>query len=219
MRTPLAPRAMMTLALAALPLLAGCSTYRGVESPNQAVVQRTDYSFDVAVDGYGLAPGENQRLAGWLATMRPAYGDKIALDDPSASPAIRSQVEAEAGKYGLLIVGYAPVTPGAIAPGTARVVLTRLVAGVPKCPNQAGYDTINFDAHTSSNFGCAINGNLAAMVANPGDLVRGQPGTDTADPATAVKAIDSYRKATPTGGGGTTVKGAGTGGSSSGGGN
>lgn len=219
MRT-LSPRPTMVMALAALPLLAGCSTYRGIESANQSVVQRADYSFDVAVDGYGLAPGENQRLAGWLATMRPSYGDKIALDDPSGSPAIRSQVEAEAGKYGLLIVGYAPVTTGAIAPGTARVVLTRLVAGMQGCPNQTSHGSVNFDAHQSSNFGCAINGNLAAMVANPGDLVRGQPGADTADPATAVKAIDSYRKATPSGAGGTVVKGAGaSGGSSSGGGN
>lgn len=35
MRTPLAPRATMALALAVLPLLAGCSTYRGVERPIQ----------------------------------------------------------------------------------------------------------------------------------------------------------------------------------------
>lgn len=204
------PHRLMVLALAALPLLAGCSTYRGVESLNQPLVQRADYSFDVAVDGYGLAPGESQRLAGWLATLRPAYGDKIALDDPSGSPAIRAQVSAEAGRYGLLVVDYAPVTSGVIAPGTARVVLTRLVAGVPGCPNHTSYDTINFDAHTSSNYGCSVNGNLAAMVANPGDLVRGQPGADTSDPATAVKAIDSYRKASPSGGGGTVVKSAGT---------
>ena len=46
------------------------------------------------------------------------------------------------------------------------------------------------------------HGNLAAMVANPADLVRGQPGADTTDDAASLKAIDSFRKAVPTGTGG-----------------
>jgi pilus assembly protein CpaD len=40
------------------------------------------------------------------------------------------------------------------------------------------------------------------MIANPNDLVRGQPGSETSDPATAVKAIDQFRKAAPSGAGG-----------------
>ena len=52
-----------------------------------------------------------------------------------------------------------------------------------------------------SNFGCAVNGNLAAMVANPQDLVHGREGSGVGDNRTAVKAIDTYRKAAPTGAG------------------
>ena len=37
------------------------------------------------------------------------------------------------------------------------------------------------------------------MVANPADLVRGQPGAETFDAKTSGKAIDTYRKARPTG--------------------
>lgn len=197
------PRPILAAALAALPLLGGCAgSYGGVESPNQAMVARADYTFDVTVDGYGLAPGESQRLAGWLATLKVAYGDKVSLDDPSGIPGLRAQVEAETARYGLFVSSYAPVTGGAIAPGTARVVVTRLVAGLPDCPKSSASDSHNFDAHTSRNFGCAVNGNIAAMVANPGDLVRGQPGADTADPATAVKAIGNYRKGSPSGGSG-----------------
>ena len=44
------------------------------------------------------------------------------------------------------------------------------------------------------------------MVANPGDLVRGERGAVTTDPITASRAVDAMRRAAPTGGGGTVVK-------------
>jgi len=40
------------------------------------------------------------------------------------------------------------------------------------------------------------------MVANPADLVRGQPGADSNDNISSTKAIDTYRKAPTTGAGG-----------------
>ena len=54
-----------------------------------------------------------------------------------------------------------------------------------------------------------MNSILAAMVANPTDLVRGAPGADTLDPALSSKAIDAYRKAAPTGAGGLKSEGVG----------
>jgi pilus assembly protein CpaD len=74
-----------------------------------------------------------------------------------------------------------------------------------------------FNSNTSSNYGCAVNSNLAAMVANPADLVLGRPGAETIDPATSAKAIDSYRKTPPTGASG--LKAESTGGGSGGGSN
>jgi pilus assembly protein CpaD len=70
---------------------------------------------------------------------------------------------------------------------------------VPGCPDFSRVGEPEFESNTSSNQGCAVNSNLAAMVANPIDLVRGQPGADANDPATSSKAIDTYRKAVPTG--------------------
>lgn len=197
-------------------LLAGCGpatiANRGVESVNQPVVARTDYVFDAATDGAGFAPGERERVAGWLASLRLAYGDRVYVDDPAGTGA-RAEVAAEANRYGILLSGPAPVTPGAIAPGTVRVIVSRMHASVPGCPDWSRAGQPQTDSATTSNFGCAINSNLAAMVARPEDLVRGQPGAETADPATNFKAIDALRKATPTGGGGTTVKSESTGGS------
>jgi pilus assembly protein CpaD len=50
-----------------------------------------------------------------------------------------------------------------------------------------------------SNFGCAVNSNYAAMVADPVDLVHGREGTGVLDTSTATKAVDYYRAAPPTG--------------------
>ncbi|WP_333929615.1 CpaD family pilus assembly lipoprotein [Sphingomonas sp. LR55] len=69
-------------------------------------------------------------------------------------------------------------------------------------PTGRAISTNDFTSNTSSNYGCAINRNLAAMVANPADLVRGAPGNETTDTAVSYKAIDTYRKKAPTGAGG-----------------
>jgi pilus assembly protein CpaD len=72
---------------------------------------------------------------------------------------------------------------------------------VPGCPDYSRSSSHEFEGSTSSNFGCASNSNLAAMVARPQDLVRGQPGAPSIDPATATKAIKTFREAKPTGAG------------------
>lgn len=200
------------LLLAPTLLLGACGTYNGgVESIYQPVVQRNDYVLDLQTSGYALAPGEDERLAGWMASMGLRYGDRVAIDDGAAGTTARSEVAALAGRYGLLLADRAPVTVGQIAPGTVRVVITRNTASVPGCPDFSRDGSAEFEASTSSNYGCATNRNLAAMIADPGDLVRGAPGTAATDPTTSAKAIGALRAAAPTGGGGTTVNSAGSG--------
>lgn len=186
--------------LAPVLLLGGCGTYNGgVSSVYQPVVARTDYVFDLNSSGYGLAPGEAQRLGGWLASMRLGYGDKIAIDDGGDGTVGREQIAAEAGRHGILLSDTAPVTVGKVGPGTVRVVVTRTTASVPNCPDYSRQYQPDYSASTSSNYGCATNTNLAAMIANPADLVRGQPGSGVSDPASGSRAIKVYRDATPTG--------------------
>ena len=188
--------------LASVLLLAGCmgTENRSLESVHQPVVSRSDYALDLGVSGGALAPGEERRLAGWMTTMRLAYGDRVAIDDP-AGEGLRAHdaVAAVVAGYGLLLSDDAPVTPAAVTPGTIRVVVSRMRAAVPRCPDWSRDSTNEFESNTSSNYGCAVNRNLAAMVANPADLVRGAPGTETTDAAVSYKAIDTYRKKAPTG--------------------
>lgn len=194
---------IMALATAAL-ALSGCGTRnRGLESVHQPVVERGDYAFDVAANGDGLAPGEADRLAGWMASLRLGYGDRVAIDTNAGSDGeVRDDVAAEAARYGLLLSDEVPITTGTVAPGTARVIVSRMRASVPSCPDHSRVSGLEFEGNTQSNYGCAINSNLAAMVARPEDLVRGQPGASSGDPAVAFKAIDALRKAPTTGAGG-----------------
>ncbi|KQN32195.1 pilus assembly protein CpaD [Sphingomonas sp. Leaf34] len=186
-------------------LLGGCmgTENRGLESVHQPVITRSDYAIDLGVTGGALAQGEQQRLAGWIATMHLGYGDRVAIDDPAAEGyRVRADVAAVVARYGLLLSTDAPVTPAALTPGSIRVVISRMRADVPRCPDWSRNSSDDFTANTSSNYGCASNRNLAAMVANPADLVRGAPGTETSDAALSYKAIDTYRKKAPTGAGG-----------------
>ncbi len=193
-------------------LLGGCmgTENRGLESVHQPVVSRSDYTLDLGVSGGALARGEQQRLAGWMSAMRLAYGDRVAIDDPAGEgPRVRDDVAAVVSNYGLLLSDDAPVTPAPVTPGSIRVVVSRMRADVPHCPDWSRDSSNEFESNASSNYGCATNRNLAAMIANPADLVRGAPGTETTDAAVSFKAIDTYRKKAPSGAGGLSAAGTG----------
>ena len=193
-----------TLALAAT--LAGCTgsahTNTGLDSVHQPIVRNAIYQFDVATSGGELPPSEHGRLQGWLDAMGVRYGDRIAIEDPSpyGSTMARSSIRAMIERRGLLLSDAVPVTTGTVAPGNLRVIVTRATASVPGCPDWSSKSSINFNNATSSNYGCATNSNLAAMVADPNDLIKGTSG-DHQDPASATRAIKTYREKPPTGAG------------------
>jgi pilus assembly protein CpaD len=178
---------------------AGVTVNRGVESVHQPVVSRTDYVFDVQTANGALAPGEHERLVGWMQSLRLTYGDRVSIDDPAVDARARGEIAADVSRYGLQLSHDAPITSAPVTPGTLRVVISRNSASVPGCPDYSLRMEPNFNNDTSSNYGCGVNSNLAAMVANPADLVRGQPGAETIDQQTSTKAIDAYRKAPTTG--------------------
>jgi pilus assembly protein CpaD len=160
--------------------LAGCGTMSSntsMYSVHQPVVERTNYAIDVnAGYGSGLDTGEYRRVSEWFDALKLGYGDRISIDYGAAGSngALQSSVVQLAETYGLQLTDTAPVTAGEVAPGTARIVVTRSKASVPSCPDNSGGKESNFNAGVSSNYGCATNSNLAAMVADPEDLVRGQ---------------------------------------------
>lgn len=184
--------------------LAGCNTAtpdipsKGIASVNVPVVTSADYVFDAAAPGGALAPGESDRLNGWFHGLGLGYGDTVYVDGGNA-PAARNQVAMIAGRYGMLVSPGAPVTAGVVQAGSVRVVVARRRAVVPGCPNWSQPSQPDWDNKMMSNFGCGVNSNLAAMVANPEDLLHGREGATVTDTATAARAIEMYRTAPPTG--------------------
>jgi pilus assembly protein CpaD len=187
--------------------LAGCQTAGQPDKPamgaaavNVPVVTSTEYVFDAAAPSGALAPGESDRLNGWFQGLGLGYGDSIYVD--GYAPGARGQVAAIAGRYGMLVSPGAPVTAGQVQPGSVRVVVARRRAFVPGCPNWRQASQPDWDNKTTSNYGCSVNSNLAAEIANPEDLIHGREAGGVTDDQTAVRAVDMYRTKPPTGQGG-----------------
>lgn len=191
------------LLIALCSTVAACNTVpdqpdTGVAAVHVPVVTSADYVFDAAAPDGTLAPGQAERLNGWFQGLGIAYGDQIYVDGPYADAA-RAQVASIAGQYGMLVSAGAPVTAGAIQPGFVRVVVSRRRAAMPGCTDWSRPSQPNFDNHSMPNFGCGVNANIAAMIANPDDLIHGREGNSVGDSVTAARAIGVYRSTPPTG--------------------
>jgi pilus assembly protein CpaD len=191
MRTCIATVLLASAFAASTPALAD-QPARGLQAVNQPVVTRTDYAMDVAAPGGTVPDSEQARLDGWFNGLGLGYGDHIYVAGEYAGDAADA-VARIAGRYGMMVSLGAPVTGGTILPGTARVVVSRTRASVPGCPNWDRPATPDFANLQTPNYGCALSSNMAAMVADPQDLVYGRSGGSVTDAATAAKAIQMYR--------------------------
>jgi pilus assembly protein CpaD len=204
MRAPI-PLLPLLLALA----LAACGTpthpeNRGLESVHQPIVTRTDEAIDLATAAGGLPPSEDRRLASWLDALRVGYGDHVTLDGGTGQgDGVRTAIATIVARHGLLLEGAPPVTAGPIAAGTVRLIVSRNRAFVPGCPDWSSASRPFVDGSTDSNYGCAANASLAAMVADPGDLLAGRQGHATLGTRASLRALKAYNDLVPTGVSGT----------------
>lgn len=177
-------------------------TNRSLDSIKQPVVERSTYAIDLSASSAGLPIAEQGRLADWFDSMNLRYGDRIGIDDAATSAAVSEDIASIAARYGLLVSDGAPITEGYIDPGKVRVVVTRSRAYVPGCPDWSDQQAEHSQNSTAPGFGCAINGNMAAMIADPEHLLRGAAGTGETVIMSSTKAIRAYREQAPTGVGG-----------------
>lgn len=187
---------LLTLALA----FAGCapqtSNWSTVEAPkeNKVTLVRLNHSVRFTPGQNRLGAPETERLAQFLAQSDVGYGDQIALL-ASDTPQGRRQQDAVAAFFarsGLRVVRGAPVEGVAAAPDEVRITVARYVVTPPVCPNWSKPAGEDFTNESPSNFGCATTTNLGMMVANPGDLVGGQP-LGPADGQVSAFSIEKYR--------------------------
>jgi pilus assembly protein CpaD len=202
-----------TLTLAAVSILglavAGCASQprhgltpannTSVYSLHQPVVEHTNFVLDVNAAGDRVSEAELERLAGWFDSIELRYGDKLSIDDGGAfSNGARADVARLLSEYGLVLQEGSPVTQGAVPQGSIRVVASRSSASVAGCPNWED-PGIESPTRTGTNYGCATNANLAAMIADPDDLIRGRDASGNGTSTTAGRAIRAYREGQPTG--------------------
>ncbi len=134
-----------------------------------------DYVFDASAPGGALAPGEGdapQRLVPAASTSATATSSMSTAPMPTAPrrrsrglpavtgcwslPALRSPPASSSGQFG----------PGGRQPHAAPRFRDARTGAFPSQPN--------YNNRSMSNFGCGVNSNLAAMVANPEDLIHGR---------------------------------------------
>jgi pilus assembly protein CpaD len=195
------------LALLALPL-AACQTdqgaNRGVQSVHQPVVSHTAFTYDVqgGPDG-GLTASEARRLDDWFVSIGLGYGDQVAMATDAAyvSPSLREGIANVVARHGMLVGDDSSAAAGTAPQGSVRLIVRRASASVPGCPDWSDKPETDQQLGASNNFGCGVNGNLAAMIANPEDLVRGQTTDSDLRTATSNRAISTYREKAPTGSG------------------
>lgn len=203
--TPLSIKALAAIAAIALPFAAqaGDRANRSVDSVHQPVVSYSAFTFDAMTGPGGLSSQEVVRLNDWFVSINLGYGDQIALvtDRDYYDPTVRDAVADVAARHGLLVGEDSSGAAGTAPAGSVRLIVRRATASVPGCPNWHDTQETNMTLSVTSNFGCGVNSNWAAMVANPEDLVRGQ-GTDSdLRTATSNRAISTYRDKAPTGAG------------------
>lgn len=194
----------LTVAVASL-ALASCAggslgtANTSMYSVHQPVVERASYALDLNGDGGGVSASEQARLGEWFDALQLGYGDRVSIDIGSgyASASTTDAVARVAADRGVLIEGTVPVSTGEVAPGMFRVIVARSKASVPSCPDFSTDSDRNYNASNHSNHGCAVNSTLAAMMADPEDLVRGRE-DKRLDNNSGKKAVDTYR--TKTGG-------------------
>jgi len=61
------------------------------------------------------------------------------------------------------------------------------------CPDWSQNATINYDNSLHSNYGCAVNSNLAVQLENPGDLTQGYASPHGPDMEMGVRTLQRYR--------------------------
>jgi pilus assembly protein CpaD len=206
MSRPITLAAVSALGLA----LAGCAAQpRGLTPLNntslyslhQPVVEHNNFVFDVASQNDAVPAAEQARLGAWFDSIGLTYGDHITIDEANGyqSAGARRDIAKVAAEHGLLVAeDAAPITEGNAAPGYLRVVAARSTASVPGCPEWSD-PGIDSPVRTGANYGCAINTNLAAMIANPDDLIRGRDAGGRGAAIIAGRAVRVYRETQPSG--------------------
>ena len=197
--------------LAACVLAAGCTTPAAPSSGFVALTPTEQFAIEVrstadeillAPHGM-LSPAQEAALAALAERWRDA-GEGPIIVHAGRGPALHT---AHAAAHALHAAGVPSpfvrvetdaALPADGPPAPVRVGYSRLVAVGPQCANLWGQLSHTADNEPQPAFGCTMTANIAALVADPRDLVAPRA-SYPADAARRAVVLDKYRKGEPTG--------------------
>jgi pilus assembly protein CpaD len=196
------------------------------EAPKYLRLDNASASVNVrfAAGSAHMLPADAARLRSMVATGAIQSSDRVMVavgGSPALAEARRDAISAALLPYGIVT---SPSALAGVAANRATVEVSRYLVTTPPCPNWSKAPGTDFTNSFPSNWACANQTNLGQMVANPSDLVSGQPLSPALGP-TEVAAVDRYlldrvkppRPSSASGGGSTGGGGAGGGGGGGGG--
>lgn len=191
------------------PNVTGSLPFDGYRQRHPIVLKENAETIDIpiATNVGSLSPGAAQTVSrfGSTAVERGTRSVTILVPTGSANEkaalTMAREVDAalkEGGVAPQLIVRRPYRVMDRTSEAPIRIMYPRLTAVVPHACGQWP-DQITTDADNTEywNFGCAMQANLAAMVADPTDLVTPR-GMDQADATRRTTVIKKYREGTPT---------------------
>jgi len=158
--------------IAALVLVTGCTNVERSEY-EQDVNNRVDvatFAHQVSFEGAGdrLTANEFDRLNNFLVMINIGYGDRIELS--GGTPGQRSAINDYLRPLMLPVRAY----PNLGVSEVLTVSVVRHVVSAPSCGNWSKPSDMDLGNAPGPDFGCSTNSALAAMVANPADLLGGE---------------------------------------------
>jgi pilus assembly protein CpaD len=159
--------------------------------PKRAQVQLVSLDHDIAFNrgAEELTAAQIGGLDNFLGTNGIRTGDAVTVAAPAGASERRAVVLAALSQYRIAAISE---TDAKLPAGVVHVHVDHTVVTVPDCPDWSKPETDEPDNRTSSNLGCATEANLAAMVANPTDLVK--PNADAkGDGGELTHGVELYR--------------------------
>jgi pilus assembly protein CpaD len=209
-KTPLALLLTLSLAACATPRMVKQGQSVATEADlHQITVTQTGARLEVPVAGASgainaeavtqlNAIGANYRALGHGPLM---VSTPTGSGDADSAARVAQAVRMQLVDGGVSFAAIAGGTYDAAGRASAPVVLTftRFAAEAPNCrPLWKANLGNSFDNGVTENFGCAVNANLAAMIADPADL-NGPRAEDPRDAARRDVVLGKYREGDPSG--------------------
>ncbi|MEZ9157937.1 CpaD family pilus assembly lipoprotein [Vibrio lentus] len=181
----------LSLLLPALIALAGCAPTPTTQQPSVDVVSVTN-KLTLTLSGKTLSAQEKDDISDFIARLGTLSNLMVKIENTTQKGESQSEkVRLHLIESGLYPSQISVSNPSVQGKGDLTIFVESYRAKVTACDAGKTPRTTLNAYRTQRNFGCANADALAQMVANPKDLIVGQP-IDSAQGQKAVSSIDNY---------------------------